>query len=180
MRIILSFFVISVVFLNCFAQSNNKTLNPCEDNVINTKRPSAFITFERFGKKMIERLGDKNDFVWLRFHNNTKWKITIKTAGFDREHGDFGVFYEVQVQPLWKDKIKESDVPIGRRMAHVGSVRTIESGKSLLFSVPKEHLAEGLYIIVDFSYEWEQYGDSGGNVLDIIHQATFFSSNLPK
>ncbi|MBK7706111.1 MAG: hypothetical protein IPJ30_10100 [Acidobacteria bacterium] len=73
---------------------------------------------------------------------------------------------------------KESELPIGYRIAKNSTIRAIESGKSIFFSVPKQNLADGLAVLVSFSYEWELLGESGGD-LSIQHQAPFWSTDLP-
>jgi hypothetical protein len=173
MKIILNLLAILCLSISCYGQkSNNVESRNCENSRQNSSRPSAFISFEKTGTQ------NAKESIWLRFNNNTKWNIYVRTTGFDKETDEYGVSYEVKILPDWKDKIKENDVPFGRQIAHVGSVRTIESGKSLLFNVPKSHLAEGLYITVDFSYEWELTGFGGGGGLEISHRAAFFSWQL--
>lgn len=179
MRVILSSLIMLFFSLYCLAQSSNEAINKDGSVRLDLTKPSAYITFEKFGERKPQSQGESNQGVWLRFHNNTKWNLNVNTLGCTKEYGDCIVFHKVQRLPNYEDKIKNSDVPTGYRMAHMASVWTIESGKSLLFSVPKEHLAKGLFILVDFNYDWEQSGNTGGGDLTIVHKASFFSWKLP-
>jgi hypothetical protein len=177
MRILIVFLCLLPII--CYGQ-NNKLESSKETCRLDTKFPSAYITFEKFGKRTpLYYPNESNEGIWLRFHNNSKWSITVRTFGVSKEYGDFGIFYEIK-SLLKEDKIKNNaEIPIGYREKHISSAYTLKSGKSFLFSIPREHLAEGLFLLVRFSYEWEQDGDSGGGG-NIFHQATFFSSSLPK
>ncbi|MFV0389204.1 MAG: hypothetical protein ACK5NT_10670 [Pyrinomonadaceae bacterium] len=147
---------------------------------LDAKHPSAYISFDKFGsREPLYYSNESNDGVWLRFRNNSLWRITIRTFGVKKEYGDVGVFYEIKSLSKESAPEKENTIPIGYREKHVSSTYSLEPGSSFLFSVPREHLDEGLYLLVPFSYEWEQDGDSGGGG-NIFHLATFFSSSLPK
>ncbi|MFN6963650.1 MAG: hypothetical protein ACK4S4_07785 [Pyrinomonadaceae bacterium] len=142
---------------------------------MDSKKPSVFITFERFWERTSNE--ESNKEIWLRLHNNTKWNLFVKAIGQDKENSVYGLTYEVQ-RVRNPEVNKNIDVPVGRRQAHVGSIHRIESGKSILFSVPKQHLTAGLAVFVSFSYEWEVLGKFGGD-LSILHQAPFWSTDLP-
>ncbi|GIU83221.1 MAG: hypothetical protein KatS3mg006_2285 [Pyrinomonadaceae bacterium] len=171
----LLFFSFSFV---CFAQLNNTTNDLCKDVRLDPKKPSVFITFERFGERTPLRQDENNEGVWLRIHNNTKWKIYLKAYGADNERNEYQVSYEVRRIPGLEWKRKESELPLGYRIIKNYRIRAIEPGKSIVFSVPKQNLADGLAIFVGFSYEWELFGESGGD-LSIQHQAPFWSTDLP-
>ncbi|HEX8279708.1 MAG TPA: hypothetical protein VF540_13480 [Segetibacter sp.] len=178
MNIFLITCIILFPFITCLAQVSDKT-EEAKDFRLTISKPSAYISFERYSVQKPYNEGESGTYVWLRFHNNTKWNLTVKVNGCRPEQEECGAFYEVLRLPNYKDKIKESEAPYGR-IAHKSSIRTIKSGGSFLFSIPKESLAEGLYIAVDFSYEWEIHGNSGGGILEIRHQVGFFSWQLPK
>jgi len=162
------------------SSAQNDAKQSCSDTyLLNTKCPSVYVSFERFGKRNPLYPGESNEGVWLRFHNNTKWNVTIKTLGTKEEYGDFHTFYEIDVVGRKRGKADSSEVPIGYRMGHISSVYTLKPGGSFLFSVPREHLATDLFLQIEFSYEWEQNGRGGGGG-NIMHQAKFFSSDLPK
>lgn len=91
--LIATLFFFSFSFV-CFAQTKS-----CEDIRLDSRKPSVFITFERFGERMPDREDESNTGVWLRIHNNTKWKIYLKTYGVDNERDEYRVSYEVQRIP---------------------------------------------------------------------------------
>lgn len=179
MKIYLIIFILLFCFATCVAQRNDNTFEKPELGRLIQNRPSAYITFEQFVVVKPRYLGESENQILLRFHNNSKWNMTVSVNGCRPEQEQCMAFYEVRRLPKYKDKIKESEVPHGY-WAHVNGNQEIKSGGSFLFTVSKESLAEGLYIVVDFSYEWEAGGNSGGGDGWIIHQATFYSFDLPK
>lgn len=170
--------ILGALVVSSLAQSNSKTGNSSIEILLNKRKPSAFITFEKFSKRTPEREGESSDGIWLRFHNNTKWKLYLKTLGAKNGKDEHNVSYEVRRIPGLEWQRKESELPIGYRITHKATIRAIESGKSILFSIPKENLADGLAVFVGFSYEWELLGNSGGN-FSILHEARFWSTDLP-
>ena len=74
--------------------------------------------------------------------------------------------------------IKDDEIPIGYKIVKNAAIRPLESGGTILFSVPKETLRKGLAIFVGFTYEWEILGESAGD-LSINHEVPFWSTNLP-
>ncbi len=76
------------------------------------------------------------------------------------------------------DKFEHCEAGIGERF-HVGSIIKLLPGKSLLFSVPHEHLCKNLRIVISYSYSWENdtafYGEYAPQ-----HGVVFFGSKLPK
>jgi len=184
MKNLISFLIILLFITCCLAQSNNKANS--EDNKIrlNLRKPSAFITFEKYGNRTPIRQGESEERIWLRFHNNTKWKMSLRVLGpcidaKDENQQEWQVSYEVRIIPGYEWAMKETEIPSGYRITHKATLRFLASGQSLLFSVPKENLVKGLSIFVNFSYEWEINGDAGGD-LSIVHEAPFWSTDLPE
>jgi len=161
----------------CSAQTNGKANDLTKDIRLNQKKPSVFITFERYGERFPTREDENAEGIWLRIHNNSRWKIYLKSYGADNEDDEYQVSYEIQKIPGLEWKTKGIDPPIGYRITNAARVRAIESGKSILFNVPKENLADGLSVLVNFSYEWELLGESAGDN-SIKHQAPFWSTDL--
>jgi hypothetical protein len=146
---------------------------------LDKQNPTVFITFERSGSRIPGRAGESTEGVWLRLHNNAKkWNIFLMTYGADNERSEYTVSYDVSWSPGMEWMQKAHDLPVGYRIRNVAQVRKLEPGQSIVFSVPKENLAEGLCILVEFSYEWEASGDLGGDQ-SISHRATFRSTDLP-
>jgi len=173
-------FITYIVFNFCVLCNAQKTDDSCKGNRLILEKPSVFIKFDKAGERKPLYQGESNKGIWLRLVNNSCSNITVSTYGIDKQYGDYLIGYEVKKMPRWELKIKDSEVPTGYTIYNNSSAITIEPTNSLLFSVPAEHLSEGLYILVNFSYIWELGGNSGGKELDIIHKATFFSTNLPE
>jgi hypothetical protein len=79
----------------------------------------------------------------------------LKTYGAENEENEYEVSYEVRSIPGLEWKHKNLGVPIGYRIIKNARIRSIEAGKSILFSIPEENLADGLGVYLYFSYEWE-------------------------
>jgi len=45
---------------------------------VSQDHPTVYITFERVGKRERHRTGEISDGVWLRLHNNTRWRIDLQ------------------------------------------------------------------------------------------------------
>src|SRR6185295_20015814 len=61
---------------------------------------TVYITFERVGKREPRRIGEGSDGVWLRLHNNTRWRLNLQAYGlkgvFVRgDEQEVGLYYEV-------------------------------------------------------------------------------------
>jgi hypothetical protein len=171
--------LILLSFSNCLPQKAST-----ESVRLDPKRPSAYVTFDHRGKRSPERDGESEDRIWLRFHNNTRWVLALRVlgmkAGSDLQKEERLREWQVSfdVRPIPGMAVKNTDIPIGYRITHKATLRLLDSGQSLLFSVPAECLDRNLAIFVGFSYDWEMNGDIGGD-LSIVHEAPFWSSDLP-
>jgi hypothetical protein len=76
--------------------------------------------------------------------------------------------------------VKVTDIPIGyNRGSDAHSSAWLQPGHSVLFSIPKEHLAKHLAVYISFNYEWEcEQGNC--NTAEPEHRVYFRASNLPK
>ena len=54
---------------------------------------------------------------------------------------------------------QEKQIPTGYRIRHSYSPFILASGKSIVFSIPSEHLTDGLALRVGFYYEWQDQDD---------------------
>ncbi len=179
-RCFMKIFFIIILTLNfsliCLSQSISKT----DDFRLIQTRPSAYITFEKFVTREPRFIGENKEKILLRFHNNTKWNLKISTLSCKTLEDECFVFYEIKLRNELNFEGNKSDFPRRNRVKHVAATKTINSGKSLLFTVPREDLATGLYILLEFSYEWEASGNGGDGSGYIFHQVPFYSENLPK
>jgi hypothetical protein len=129
----------------------------------------------RTGKRKPLEEGESDQGIWLRVHNNTKWSLIFRAGGVpDSSYGDAVLFYRVE-----RTDGKNVPAPIGYQR-HVSSVIQLRPGKSFLFSLPREHLAEGLAIELAYNYQWESTRD-GAFVREgePRHFVSFDSSAIP-
>lgn len=133
-------------------------------------KPTVYISFERVGKRAPLRNGESDEGVWLRVHNNTRWPIFLDMNDVPSErYGDAVLFYEV---------LSDEKVVIDAR-CHVCSVSKLPPGKSIVFSLARNYLAEGDAIRISFNYEWEA-DENGSTSLEPQHYIYFYSSDLPQ
>jgi len=180
--------------------STLKKISPSGEKIAKDK-PSVSLSYEKVGKRKPLREGESDEGIWLRLHNNTRGAIFFCAFGisedgeklrFYEKGGEIGVSYEVEKMPSGtqgtgtprnakedgNSKNELSDIPTGYRSGSVCHVYTLPSNKSILFSVPREHLAKNLLIKMEFGYEWE--GDYSSRWEEPQHYVRFYSSSLPE
>jgi hypothetical protein len=137
---------------------------------IRKDKPGVYLSFHRVGEVKVPEVGEGNERIWLRFHNNTRWPVMLDMGDVEsEEYGDAQLFYDV---------LKDDEVLI-RRHCHVCTHNELGSGKSITFSIPRGYLTKERSIRVNFSYGWEDWTDvSGGR--EALHYAVFDGSSLPK
>jgi hypothetical protein len=139
--------------------------------------PSVYVGYVREGEREPLHVGDGKKGVWLRFHNNSIWQVGICAFDVPTDYGEIGINYEVE---RFNSSRSPEEAPTGYEARGGCSRLFIKPGRSLLFSLPREHLAEGLAIKVEFRYEWEIDPDGFINGLEPKHYAFFHSSDIPK
>jgi hypothetical protein len=157
------------------AKSQTKETTSRDVRLVND-RPHVYVSFEREGYRRPLRTGEGKKGIWLRFHNNSKWRVGVCMWDVPKEYGDKDITYEVE---RYKKVGGSEETPFPSYSDGCPLVY-IEAGKFVLFSVPREHLADGLAIKVPFLYEWEVDPDGFVNPLEPIHYAYFYSSEIPK
>jgi hypothetical protein len=143
------------------------------------------------------RAGDTSqeysEIVWLRLHNNTSWAISLPTNSLyigpkttlirlndgrsalsPREGLEVTARYEVEVER----GARVIQLPVIRR-ADVSSNTWLAPGRTVLFAVPREHLAKNLMIYIPFNYEWET-GERDTGDGNPEHRVYFRASDLPE
>jgi len=139
--------------------------------------PAIYLTFERRGKgidPMQSRLGEtgdtelskqKGDDIWLRLHNNCRWAILFPTwslyvgkrlAPFRLSDGRSVLSLTDDIEVNARYVVAEQNsktVPYG---GDSYSSSWLAPGRSVIFSVAREHLAHDRSIYLYFNYEWER------------------------
>lgn len=164
-----------IVVLCCVSGFTQK--GKCDETtnfVLDSEKPSVYITFERFGKatdwkeskfgEWSDKSGikDGND-IWLRLHNNSCWEITFATDSLyiSKTEVDgkfkpiFGILEDGAIVSV-QYKVEEQDRQQVAYGAHGYNISSLSSGRSVLFGVLKEHLENDRSIYVPFQYGWEK------------------------
>src|SRR5207253_1587959 len=77
------------------------------------------------------------------------------------------------------ESVRLPDIPVGYNRGHVFATSWLPPGRSVIFSVPREHLAKHLGIYLSFTYDWETAErDNGSNEPE--HRVYFRASVLPE
>ena len=169
--------LIFIFVLNLIPAIAQKTETRSSDVRVVKDQPSVYISYERQGALKPLRTGGSNERDWLRFQNNSKWQVGVCMWDIRKEYGDKDVIYEVE---RYENVGNSEKTPIANDPEGSCPRMFMESGKSVLFSVPREHLAEGLAIKVEFRYEWQIEPDGFMSNLEAKHFAYFYSSDIPK
>lgn len=167
------------------AQHKKRTGGKAPNPTVIASRPGVYLSFERRGNRRPLRDDESGKGIWLRLHNNMRYSINICTFGISEEgeqlimHGkdtQIGIYYDVAPNPLAITEERPAiDVPLGYPVGGTCHELEVKPGNSLLFSVPGEHLVNGLSIKLDFSYGWEEM--VGNNPR---HTVYFNSLSIPK
>lgn len=130
-------------------------------------RPSIYIEYQQLGRSIS---GEQEEFLWFRLQNNTKWSLRVRASGGITNLGDKTLFYSILSS---YDKVG-FDYP-----CRVCSIILLRSGQSILFGVPREHLANAYALRLTYSNEWENDLDVHAG-LEPTHFVFFYVKNLPK
>ena len=159
-----------LVMLTTAAFPQTKGVRKNSDPRINKKSPTVYLAFVRNGTLVDSSNSEKEERIWLRLHNNSRWPIWIDASGASKGGGDASLYYDTLSAFEKVDELHR---------CHVCSTIPIAPGRSILFSIPKEDLTKTYAIRTSFEYEWERYTDiSGGD--EPTHYVYFYSSELPK
>jgi len=162
---------VSLVSVCLHAQNRSK-----EKITLVTNKPAVYIAFQRIGLGGQINENDSKERVWLRLVNNTKWSIYI--GAFEiKDSTEIGLFHEVESNRKILSDEDFPDVPMGYRSGHARSPDIeLKSGKSINFSIPRNHLAENLKIKIDFSFDWEHLKELSDYQFSMPSYSVYFSS----
>lgn len=138
---------------------------------INPKDPHVVLRLLRDEEIARRTQRESDGRVFLRIHNNSVWTIMFCSEPVPKAYGDLAVTYKIERY------LGLGEIP-GTGTSDACSYYLLESNKSVVFSVPRTHLAEGLAIAISYKYEWEVDPDGSDNVSEPKHSVYFYSSNL--
>lgn len=173
MKFVISLFIVFILAISVVSAQTRKPNKFSSEIRLSKNKPSVYISYERSGKREPLEIGESNEGIWLRLHNNTKWTIILPTFGPPESHGDVGMFYTLVVVSELPKEV--TDIPKGYELGHVYSTFKLRGGESVLFSVPREHLPKGIVLRVSFSYEWEDQDDVFAG-REVEHVVSFYAS----
>ena len=187
--------ILLAVANSCLAQQAN---NAGVDVRLSNDHPAVYITFERRGKgidPMQSRLAEpgdtslskqKGDDIWLRLHNNCRWAILFPTWSLylGKRLTPAHLSDGTTVQALSDDMevnakylVEERDGKVVPYGGDSYSESWLAPGRSVIFSVAREHLSHDRSIYLYFSYEWER-GQIYSNNLAPEHRLMYWGYRL--
>ena len=139
--------------------------------LVDSRKPAAFISFLRTGKVEPLETGVGENYLWFRITNNTRWSIWVAMSGVPTEYGDAELYYTIEDQ-------QSNEIRIDSR-CHVCSVNPLHPGRSITFSLPRDHATANSRLRIEYSFQWERDADwIGGS--NSTHSVEFHFSHLPK
>lgn len=142
--IIIICFVILASATQHFGQ-NSRQKNKGDAFRLNKSLPSIYLTFERKEEEKGKVDNEKKTFVWLRLHNNTRWRILLDMSGGVKPN-EISLFYEI---------LDENDAIIEEEICTVCSFNWLKSGKTIPFKIPIEFFKDSKAMRISYNYEWE-------------------------
>jgi hypothetical protein len=145
--------------------------SPDTSFVLDGTKPYVYLQFDHVGPRKPLHEGEPSMGIWLRIVNNCKVPISVRSYGVTTGDTGTGVFDEIipvpqvfTVQadsgeiPLSTDerptqkiaKEPSAKMPEGYE-AELSSVTRVLPGKSLLFSVPRNHVSREWFLRVKFA-----------------------------
>lgn len=130
---------------------------------IDPAKPYVHIQFDRLGERKPISENEISCGLWLRFSNNSRIPISVRTFDPGTPDPGIGLMHEVVrvVAPVGfgtspGDRVTTGSAPpVGYEM-DVGSRTVIPSGRHLLFGVPADHVDPKWYLRVRFEFEIAQ------------------------
>jgi hypothetical protein len=164
--------------------------------LINQHKPSAYISFERFGRAKPLFPGEDEQRIWLSFNNNSRFAVSVCYFPVPAAFGDAAVRYdweqstgEATESSPSRDGGGTEDRPtrlqrdtLGNNYADNGTclMKSVAPASKLVFSIPKSHLisdGSNSSIRIRFEYDWENESTAFGS--QPTHFVSFTTANLP-
>jgi len=179
--------------LSMILEGQQSSQNQVRSILIRKDRPSIYIEFERSGKTPPLFEAEKEERIWLRLHNNTQWAIRFCSFSVKDQYGATGIVYEVKryrssigmigsgpgrgALPKESNRQESLRTPQGYSTGDTCTPYSLDSGMSVVFSVPREHLGKNLYMEFEFWPEWENRDNELGSFPQ--YYVSFGNQELP-
>jgi len=159
---------LSILLASVWGISQGRASSTPAPFVIDPNRAFVYLRFDHIGKGVKFFEDEPSQRLWLRFVNNCREGIVLSTFGPPEGAlaNEAGVMYEVvKDAPIELVDLpnndsnvskssdqKETNMPRGYSF-DVGSASIISPGKSLLFSIPINHLGKSWHIEIPFEFK---------------------------
>lgn len=178
------------------------------DVVIAKDKPTVYIDFDRVeGAASDKQQPNQKTLVWLRLRNNTRWAISFPTErsylGLSKAYliclcdgrQLFGLRDGIEVDVAYQLEAEDGEEYMSKNNKqalrkitppHLPSISRggisatswLPSGSSIIFRVPREHLAKYLEVYIPFHYEWETEEKSNESI-ELSHRVYFRANDMP-
>ncbi len=169
--------------------------SPDTSFVLDGTKPYVYLQFDHVGPRKPLHEGEPSTGLWLRIVNNCKVPISVRSYGVTTGDIGTGVFDEIiPVQPVFTVQADSGEIPLStdekppQKTAHepsarmpegysaeLGSVTRILPGKSLLFSVARNHVSPDWFLRVKFALAVSKPSVGPGPFTEL----DFFNEQIP-
>jgi hypothetical protein len=163
--------------------------------VLDGTKPYVYLQFDHVGPRKPLHEGEPSTGLWLRIVNNCKVPISVRTYGVTTGDIGTGVFDEiVPVQQVFTVQADSGEIPLSTDekptqktanepsakmpegySAELSSVTRVLPGKSLLFSVPRNHVSRDWFLRVKFALAVSKPSVGPGPFTEL----DFFNEQIP-
>jgi hypothetical protein len=161
--------VLLCLFSSVWSQSGDQA-PPVHGFVIDENRPYVYLRFDHAGKGVKFSEDEPTQRVWLRFVNNCRIGVVLRTFGAPEgsPKDEVGVMHLVVKDVQFRIRNVEPEPPAlnatdeepkqpakmpGGYYFDLASAETILPGKSLLFSVPVTHLSKSWHMEIPYEFD---------------------------
>ena len=149
----LTLLIVCNLSANALAQDKNKQ-KEMQTKRISKKYPLVYLSYEQ-SRKILANTAEEPERLWLRLHNNSRSSIRLEASGANKKYGDVRLYYDIL------NSMEEIE---DRVICHVCSIIKLQPGKTLLFSIPRENIAEDFILRFKFNYDWENLDNVFGGL----------------
>lgn len=181
--------ILFIAIATTYAQS------PDTSFVLDGTKPYVYLQFDHIGPRKPLHEGEPSTGLWLRIVNNCKVPINVRSYGVITGDIGTGVFDEIiPVQQVLTVRADSGEIPLSTDekptpktanepsakmpegySAELSSVTRVLPGKSLLFSVPRNHVSRDWFLRVKFILDVSKPSVGTGPFTEL----DFFNDQIP-
>ena len=140
--------------------------------LVDSDKPGVFISFLRSAEVVPPETPEgPKEYLWFGITNNTRWPIWLDMSEVPKAYGDAELYDIVEDNKTGKMIIDSR--------CHVCSTNQLGAGRSLTFSLPRDHASTDARLSIEYSFYWEHARTSSGGSYS-THSVKFYFSYLPK